>query len=84
MSGNLRLQNPRPKLHRIIPPLPRRLDRGDQFLAGAVGLDDAVDPAAGGAVAVYEFDLSAAEREAFTKSVEANTSLMEIARGFLG
>ncbi|MCB0878276.1 MAG: malate dehydrogenase [Thermoleophilia bacterium] len=39
---------------------------------------------AGGAVAVYEFDLSAAEREAFTKSVEANTSLMEIARGFLG
>jgi len=32
---------------------------------------------------VYEIELSAAEKEAFTKSVAANTDLMNIARGFL-
>ena len=37
-----------------------------------------------GAEAVYEIDLSAAEKEAFAKSVQANTELMNIARGFLG
>ncbi|MEO6777170.1 MAG: malate dehydrogenase [Kofleriaceae bacterium] len=37
-----------------------------------------------GAEAVYEFELSAAEKEAFGKSVAANTDLMNIARGFLG
>jgi len=37
-----------------------------------------------GAEAVYEIELSAAEREAFDKSVAANTDLMKIARGFLG
>ncbi|MEO8703988.1 MAG: malate dehydrogenase, partial [Kofleriaceae bacterium] len=37
-----------------------------------------------GAEAVYEFELSASEKEAFAKSVKANTELMEIARGFLG
>ena len=37
-----------------------------------------------GAEAVYEFELSAAEKDAFTKSVAANTELMTIARGFLG
>ena len=31
-----------------------------------------------------EFELSAAEKEAFGKSVAANTDLMNIARGFLG
>jgi malate dehydrogenase len=36
-----------------------------------------------GAERVYEFELSAAEKEAFTKSVAANTELMNIARGFL-
>jgi hypothetical protein len=36
-----------------------------------------------GAEAVYEFELSASEKEAFSKSVAANTELMEIARGFL-
>lgn len=36
-----------------------------------------------GAEKVYEIDLSAAEKEAFTKSVAANTELMNIARGFL-
>ena len=37
-----------------------------------------------GAESVYEFELSAAEKEAFGKSVAANTELMNIARGFLG
>jgi malate dehydrogenase len=37
-----------------------------------------------GAEAVYEFELSASEKEAFAKSVAANTELMTIARGFLG
>ena len=37
-----------------------------------------------GAEAVYEFELSAAEKDAFAKSVAANTELMTIARGFLG
>ena len=37
-----------------------------------------------GAEAVYEFELSAQEKEAFGKSVAANTELMNIARGFLG
>jgi malate dehydrogenase len=36
-----------------------------------------------GAEAVYEFELSAAEKEAFGKSVAANTELMNIARGVL-
>jgi malate dehydrogenase len=36
-----------------------------------------------GAEAVYEIELSAAEKEAFGKSVAANTELMNIARGFL-
>ncbi|MBX3162443.1 MAG: malate dehydrogenase [Deltaproteobacteria bacterium] len=37
-----------------------------------------------GAESVHEFELSAAEKEAFGKSVAANTELMNIARGFLG
>jgi malate dehydrogenase len=37
-----------------------------------------------GAVSVHELELSAAEKEAFGKSVAANTELMNIARGFLG
>ncbi len=37
-----------------------------------------------GAESVHEFDLSDAEKEAFGKSVAANTELMNIARGFLG
>jgi malate dehydrogenase len=37
-----------------------------------------------GAEAVYEFELSAAEKDAFAKSVAANVELMNIARGFLG
>jgi malate dehydrogenase len=37
-----------------------------------------------GAEAVFEFELSPAEKEAFAKSVKVNTDLMNIARGFLG
>ncbi len=37
-----------------------------------------------GAESVHEFELSAAEKDAFAASVKANTELMEIARGFLG
>ena len=37
-----------------------------------------------GAEAVYEFELSASEKEALGKAVAANTELMNIARGFLG
>ena len=36
-----------------------------------------------GAEAVYEFELSAAEQDAFQKSVAANTELMNIAKTFL-
>ena len=36
-----------------------------------------------GAERIYEIELSAAEKEAFTKAVAANTELMNIARGFL-
>src|SRR3569623_1184734 len=37
-----------------------------------------------GAVSVHEFELRAQQKEAFGKSVAANTELMIIARGFLG
>jgi malate/lactate dehydrogenase len=37
-----------------------------------------------GAESIHEFELSASEKEAFAKSVAANTELMNIARGFLG
>ena len=37
-----------------------------------------------GAESVHEFELSAAEKEAFAKSVAANTELMNLARGILG
>ncbi|HVK77559.1 MAG TPA: malate dehydrogenase [Kofleriaceae bacterium] len=36
-----------------------------------------------GAEAVYEIELSASEKDAFAKSVAANTELMNIAKGFL-
>jgi malate dehydrogenase len=37
-----------------------------------------------GAERIYEVELSAQEKEAFAKSVQVNTELMNIARGFLG
>src|SRR6476646_5733349 len=58
-------------------------------LNGEFGVKDAfvgvpVKLSAKGAEKIYEFDLSAAEKDAFTKSVAANTELMNLARGFLG
>jgi malate dehydrogenase len=57
-------------------------------LQGEFGVKDAfvgvpVKLGAKGAERIYEIDLSPAEKEAFTKSVAANTELMTIARGFL-
>lgn len=58
-------------------------------LQGEFGVKDAfvgvpVKLTAKGAEAVFEFELSAAEKDAFSKSVAANVELMNIARGFLG
>ena len=58
-------------------------------LQGEYGVKDAflgvpVKLTAAGAVATYEIELSASEKEAFGKAVTANTELMNIARGFLG
>jgi malate dehydrogenase len=57
-------------------------------LQGEFGVKDAfvgvpVKLTAKGAERIYELELSASEKEAFTKSVAANTELMTIARGFL-
>jgi malate dehydrogenase len=57
-------------------------------LQGEFGVKDAfvgvpVKLSAKGAEAVYEFELSASEKEAFAKSVAANVELMGIAKGFL-
>lgn len=58
-------------------------------LQGEFGVKDAfvgvpVKLGAKGAEKIYDFELSAAEQEAFAKSVAANIELMNIARGFLG
>jgi malate dehydrogenase len=58
-------------------------------LQGEFGVKDAfvgvpVKLSAKGAEKVIDFELSASEKEAFTKSVAANVELMNIARGFLG
>jgi len=57
-------------------------------LAGEFGVTGAfvgvpVKLSAKGAEAVFEFELSAAENDAFAKSVAANVELMGIAKGFL-
>ncbi len=57
-------------------------------LQGEFGVKDAfvgvpVKLTAAGAVSVHEFELSAAEKDAFGKSVAANVELMGIAKGFL-
>ena len=57
-------------------------------LQGEFGVKDAfigvpVKLGARGAERIYEIELSPAEKEAFGKSVAANTELMNIARGFL-
>jgi malate dehydrogenase len=57
-------------------------------LQGEFGVKDAfvgvpVKLTSAGAVSVHEFELSAAEKDAFGKSVAANVELMGIAKGFL-
>ncbi len=57
-------------------------------LQGEFGVKDAfvgvpVKLTSKGAEKIYELELSASEKEAFGKSVAANTELMNIARGFL-
>jgi malate dehydrogenase len=57
-------------------------------LHGEFGVKDAflgvpVKLSAKGAEKVYEFELSAQEKDAFGKALAANTELMNIARGFL-
>lgn len=57
-------------------------------LTGEFGVDGAfvgvpVKLTARGAERIYEFELSAAEKDAFAKSVAANVELMGIAKGFL-
>ncbi|MBK9070983.1 MAG: malate dehydrogenase [Myxococcales bacterium] len=57
-------------------------------LKGEFGVSDAfvgvpVKLSAKGAEAIYEFELSAGEKDAFGKSVAANVELMGIAKGFL-
>jgi malate dehydrogenase len=54
----------------------------DPFRGAFVGVP--VKLTAKGAESIHEFELSASEKEAFAKSVAANTELMNIARGFLG
>ena len=68
--------------------VPKGLDRiGIMFQPiypkGPLPDPDAIHPTAKGAEAVYEFELSAAEKDAFAKSVAANVELMGIAKGFL-
>jgi malate dehydrogenase len=58
-------------------------------LQGEFGVKDAfvgvpVKLTSKGAEQIFEFELSASEKEAFAKSVAANVELMGIARGFLG
>jgi malate dehydrogenase len=58
-------------------------------LQGEFGVKDAfvgvpVKLTSKGAERVFEFELSASEKDAFAKSVAANVELMNIARGFLG
>lgn len=57
--------------------------QGEYGVTGAF-LGVPVKLTAAGAVATYELELSASEKEAFGKAVAANTELMNIARGFLG
>ncbi len=63
--------------------LPCSVELNGEFGVKGAFVGVPVKLSAKGAEKVYEFELSAAEKEAFTKSVAANTELMGIARGFL-
>jgi malate dehydrogenase len=64
--------------------LPCSVELQGEFGIKGAFLGVPVKLSAKGAEAVYEIELSAAEKEAFGKAVTANTELMNIARGFLG
>ncbi len=64
--------------------LPCSVELQGEFGVKGAFLGAPVKLGAKGAEAVYEIELSAAEKEAFGKAVAANTELMNIARGFLG
>jgi malate dehydrogenase len=64
--------------------LPCSVELNGEFGVKGAFLGAPVKLSAKGAEAVYEIELSAAEKEAFGKAVAANTELMNIARGFLG
>jgi malate dehydrogenase len=64
--------------------LPCSVELNGEFGVKGAFLGVPVKLSAKGAEAVYEIELSAAEKEAFGKAHAANKELMEIARGFLG
>jgi malate dehydrogenase len=64
--------------------LPCSVELNGEFGVKGAFVGVPVKLSAKGAEAVYEFELSAAEKDAFAKSVAANVELMNIARGFLG
>ena len=63
--------------------LPCSVELNGEFGVKGAFVGVPVKLSAKGAEAVYEFELSAAEKDAFQASVAANTELMNIARGFL-
>lgn len=63
--------------------LPCSVELNGEFGVTGAFVGVPVKLSAKGAEAVYEFELSAAEKEAFAKSVAANVELMGIAKGFL-
>ena len=63
--------------------LPCSVELQGEFSVTGAFIGVPVKLGAKGAERIYEFELSASEKEAFAKSVAANTELMNIARGFL-
>ena len=63
--------------------LPCSVELNGEFGVTGAFVGVPVKLSAKGAEAVYEFELSAAEKDAFAKSVAANVELMGIAKGFL-
>jgi malate dehydrogenase len=63
--------------------LPCSVELNGEFGVNGAFVGVPVKLSAKGAEAVYEFELSAAEKDAFAASVAANTDLMNIAKGIL-
>jgi malate dehydrogenase len=64
--------------------LPCSVELNGEFGVKGAFVGVPVKLSAKGAESIHELELSAAEKDAFQKSVAANTELMNIARGFLG